>query len=171
MSNWIEGTFRFRGLKENVKKFIMEGLQPSFRCEEKLQRKIEFEEDDYIEIKFTLNDKKEDSKKKYPDYLYIPHTSRTFVELDSYGYISANKCEKSNDLVCATNFKATWSIDTEAIVKVAKEYQIDIRINGYERGMRFEQLVEVNRRGVIRCESVIQYEDYIWECPMPLLGG
>lgn len=176
MPNWIEGTFRFRGSKENVKKFIMEGLKPAFRCEEKLKSEIAFEEDDYIEIKFTLNDQKgrfqkEDSKRKHPECLYIPHTSRTYVELDSYGYISANKCEKSNDLVCATNFKAAWSIDTEAIVSVAEEYKIDIRINGYERGMEFEQLVEVNRRGVIRCESVIQYEDYTWECPMPLIGG
>lgn len=173
MPNWIEGTFRFRGSKENVKKFIMEGLKPvsNFGCEEKFQSTIKFEEDEYIEIKFTLNNQNEDSKKKYPDYLYIPHTHRHFVKLDSYGYISSQSCKKNNDLVFATNFKAAWSIDTEAIVQVAKEFQIDIRVNGYERGMEFEQLLEVDRNGVIKCDRDIEYTDYIWECSMPLLGG
>lgn len=172
MPNWIEGTFRCRGSKENVKKFIMEGLQPisTLLGEEKIKRKIELDDDDYIEISFELDNKDENSKKKHPEELYIPHTKRNFILLE-YGCISAHKCQKSNDFIFATNYKGAWAIDKEEIVSVAEEYQIDIRVNGYECGMEFEQLVEVNRRGVIRCESFIQYEDYTWECPMPLLGG
>ena len=173
MPNWIEGTFRCRGSKENITKFIMEGLQPisNFGCDEKLQREIEIDDDDYIEIIFTLNEQDENQKRKHPNTLYIPHAKRNFVELEGFGYISANRCKKSNDFVFATNFRGAWSIDTEAIVSVAKEFQIDIRVNGYERGVEFEQLFEVNRNGVIKCESCIEYIDYTWECPMPLLGG
>jgi hypothetical protein len=29
----------------------------------------------------------------------------------------------------------------------------------------------VSRKGEVKCESFIQYADYTWECPMPLLGG
>jgi hypothetical protein len=29
----------------------------------------------------------------------------------------------------------------------------------------------VSRNGEVKCESFIQYADYTWECPMPLLGG
>ena len=172
MPNWIEGTFRARGSKENVTKFIMEGLQPvlTFLGNEKIKRKIELDDDCYIEISFELDKQDENSKKKHPDELYIPHTKRSFIQLE-YGCISVHKCEKSNDFVFATNYKSAWVIDTEAIASVAKEFQIDIRVNGYEKGMEFEQLVEVNRRGVTKCDSFIQYEDYTWQCPMPLFGG
>lgn len=37
--------------------------------------------------------------------------------------------------------------------------------------MEFEQLLEVDRNGVIKCDRDIEYTDYIWECSMPLLGG
>lgn len=173
MPNWIEGTFRCRGSKENIKKFIMEGLQPisNFGCDEKLQRENYFEDDDYIEIIFTLNEQENDSKRKHPKSLYIPHTHRHFVELYRFGEISAFRNQNSNDFVCATKFRGAWGIDTDAIVSVAKEFQIDIRVNGYESGMEFERLFEINRNGVIKCDSFIQYQDYIWECPMPLLGG
>lgn len=172
MPNWIEGTFRARGSKENVIKFIMEGLQlaPNFLRDEKIKRKIELDDDCYIEISFELDKQDENSKKKHPDELYIPHTKRTFIQLE-YGRIFVHECEKSNDFVFATNCKSAWAIDTESIASVAKEFQIDIRVNGYEKGMEFEQLVEVNRRGVTKCDSFIQYEDYTWQCPMPLLGG
>jgi hypothetical protein len=59
----------------------------------------------------------------------------------------------------------------DKIVEIAKKYKIDIRVNGYEKGMEFEQLFEVSRNGEVKCESFIQYADYTWECPMPLLGG
>lgn len=172
MANWIEGTFRARGSKENVTKFIMEGLQPvsSFLCNEKIKRKIELDDDDYIEISFELDKQDENSKKKDPDELYIPHTIRNFIQLE-YGCISVYKCKKNNDFIFATNYKGAWAIDTEAIASVAKEFQIDIRVNGYEKGMEFEQLVEVSRNGTVKCESFIQYSDYVWECSMPLLGG
>lgn len=173
MPNWIEGTFRARGSKENIKKFIMEGLQPVsfFGCDDKIQRKIEFEEDDYIEINFKLDNQNEDQKMKHPKELYIPHTKRNFVELNNWGDITVNSCKKNNDFIFATDFKGAWAIDTEAIVQVAKEFQIDIRVNGYECGMEFEQLLEVDRNGTIKCDSCIEYIDYTWECSMPLLGG
>lgn len=173
MPNWIEGTFRARGEKENIKKFLMEGLSPSssFGCEEEIKKEISFEEDNYLEFKYTLENKEDDSKRKSPTSLHIPKTRRNFVELDSWGEICVYKSKNSNDFMFATRFKGAWAIDTDAIKEIAKEYEIDIRINGFERGMEFEQLFEVNREGWTACESVIQYMDYIWECPMPLLGG
>lgn len=173
MPNWINGTFRARGTKENIKKFLMEGLSPSssFGCEEKVEREIIFEDDDYFEFKYTLENKEDDSKRNSPESLHIPNTRRNFVELDSWGEITVHKTKNSEDFMFATRFKGAWAIDTDAIKDIAKEYEIDIRVNGFECGMEFEQLFEVNRTGWIACESVIQYMDYTWECPMPLLGG
>ena len=173
MPNWIEGTFRARGTKENIKKFLMEGLEPSssFGCEQKIKREINDEEDNYFEFKVSLIDKDDNQGKESQISLHIPKTRRNFVELDSWGEITAHKTQNSDDFVFATRFKGAWSIDTDAIKEIAKEFEIDIRVNGYECGMEFEQLLEVNRSGWIVCDSVIQYMDYTWECPMPLLGG
>lgn len=173
MPNWIEGTFRARGTKENIKKFLIEGLQPtgSFGIDDKIKREIIDDTDDYLEINYKLDKQEDDTKTTHPESLYIPKTRRNFVEMNSWGDIYAHKNKNSDDFVFATNFKGAWAIDTDAIKEIAKEYEIDIRVNGFECGVEFEQLFEVNRNGWITCESVIQYMDYTWECPMPLLGG
>lgn len=86
------------------------------------------------------------------------------------GEIYAYKKE-NGEFQFSSSFKSAWAIDTEPLANIAKKYEIDIRVNGYEMGMQFEQLLEVSRNGTVKCESFIQYEDYEWECPMPLLGG
>lgn len=164
MANWCEGTFRARGTKENIKKFLVEGLEPisRFNVTEEIKRKIE-DYDNSFDVTYTHENQEVDS-------LYIPYSKRNFMEL-GYGMISAYKIRNSDDFMFAKEFKGAWSIDFDAIKKIATEYKIDIRVNGYECGMEFEQLYEVDREGTIKCDSFIQYSNYIWECPMPLLGG
>ena len=151
----------------------MEGLAPSssFGCDQKIKREITCEEDYYLEFKVSLIDEDDNQGKESQISLHIPKTRRNFVDLDSWGEINACKPQNSDDFVFATRFKGAWAIDTDAIKEIATEFQIDIRVNGYECGMEFEQLFEVNRSGWVACESVIQYMNYTWECPMPLLGG
>ena len=170
MPNWIEGTIRFRGSKESIKKFVTEGLSLCGINSGDKKIEINYEEDDYIEICISqvLNEK--ESKNQYPRRLHILHTRRNFVDGDMND-ICIHKNKNRGDFVLVLNFRGAWAIDTDGLTLVAKEYKIDIRVNGYERGMEFEQLFEVNRNGTVRCDSVIQYEDYEWECTMPLLGG
>ena len=169
MPNWIEGTIRFRGSKENIKRFATEGLQLCGGIGEK-RTEISYEEDDYIEICISQVSNEKDSERQYPRRMYIPHTRRNFVDGDMND-ICIHKNKKRDDFVLVLEFRGAWAIDTDGLTAVAKEYEIDIRVNGYELGMEFEQLFEVSRKGTVRCDSVIQYEDYSWECPMPLLGG
>ena len=171
MPKWIEGTIRFRGSKENIKKFVTEGLElPGRIVKGDKKTEINYEEDGYIEICISYASNEKDSKNEYPRKMYIPHTRRNFVEGDM-GDICIHKNKNRDDFTLVLEFQGAWSIDTDGLTAAAKEYEIDIRVNGYERGMEFEQLFEVNRHGSVRCDSVIQYEDYEWECPMPLLGG
>ena len=169
MPNWVKGTFRARGEKENIKRFIMEGLTPvDFGGnEQNISREIN-DDDDYFDVTFKIES--ENTKNEYPEYLHIAGTRRQFLEDLCFGEINIYK-NKNGDYQFAQTFKGAWAIDTDAIKEIAKEYEIDIRVNGFECGMEFEQLFEVNRKGWIACESVIQYMDYTWECPMPLLGG
>lgn len=169
MPNWIKGTFRARGEKENIKRFIMEGLTPVDLGgnEQNISREID-DEDDYFHITFKLES--ENTKDKYPDYLHIAGTRRQFLEYLCLGEINVYK-NKNGDYQFAQSFKGAWGIDTDHIEEIAKKYEIDIRVNGFECGMEFEQLFEVSRNGQIKCNSVISYDDYTWQCSMPLLGG
>lgn len=58
MSNWIKGSFRARGPKENIKKFIMEGLGPIGLIigEEKIKKELICEDDEFLEFAFERTD-------------------------------------------------------------------------------------------------------------------
>lgn len=166
MPNWIKGSFRARGSKEDIKKFIMEGLGPIGLIigEEKIKKELSYEDNESLEFAFERLD---DGKRV--EMLHISGLNRHFLELE-VSCINAYKTKK-DDFYFASYFRSAWGIDTGGIVEIAKKYNIDIRVNGYECGQEFEQLFEVSRKGKIKCESYIEYEDYLWECPMPLLGG
>ena len=171
MANWIEGTFRSRGSKENIKMFLLEALEPCSRFGKKREslKEITYEEDNYLEMKFKYADGEEE-KEEYVKTLYIAGTRRQFVENLSCGTIEANKT-KNGEFQLALDYRGAWSIDYEHFIGLAKKYEVDIKVNGYERGMEFESLFEVNRKGTVICDCFKQYSDYEWECPMPLLGG
>lgn len=168
MPNWIEGTFRARGEKEKIKKFLLEGIGACNGL--KITTDID-EDDNSLTVTFKNPEVDEnDFKNKYHNTLYINNTRRNFIEDLCLGDIYAYK-NSNEEFQFATSFKSAWAIETDPYVEIAKQYEIDIRVNGFECGMEFEQLLEVSRTGQIKCESFIQYDDWIWQCPMPLLGG
>lgn len=155
MPNWVEGTFRARGIKENVVRFIekgLTGLNPE---------KSGFKRDDVMTDTY---------KATTAGLIWIEGTRRHFLNAENRDYLCLHET-KNNEYQFEFPFIAAWAIDTGSLVEIAKIYSIDIRVNGFECGMEFEQLVEIRRDGFIRTESVIQYEDYEWECAMPLMGG
>lgn len=168
MPNWIEGTFRARGKKENIKKFLIDGLGA---CRDLKMTTDVSEDGDSLQVTFKKQNVDEnDYKNKYHDTLYINGTRRNFLIL-SFGEIYAYKKKSNGEFQFLTSFKSAWAIDTKPYVEIAKQYDIDIRVNGFECGMEFEQLLEVSRTGQIRCESFTQYDDWDWQCLMPRLGG
>ena len=51
-----------------------------------------------------------------------------------------------------------------------KDYEIDFRFYGFERGMEFNQEVIIEN-GELKADNEIIYDDYFWECPCPNMGG
>lgn len=171
MPNWIEGIFRARGSKENIKRFLLEALEPCVgygkMLHEEFLKEISYEEDNYIEIEFKYAGGEEE-KEEYVKTLYIEGTHRQFIE--NTRTIEASKT-KNGEFQLALDYRGAWSIDDEHFIELAKKYEVDIKVNGYERGMEFESLFEVNRKGTVICDCFKQYSDYTWDCLMPLLGG
>lgn len=153
MPNWIEGTLKLRGASENLKRFFSEGLESSswFGEETPLGDFVECDFDgEYCEVNL----------KNEP---HVCNTRRAFITGSYVGW------EKAYDTV-AVEVKQAWSFDTDQWIAISKKYDLDIRLFGFECGMQFMQSIEIIK-GELTIDECIECDDYVWECPMPLLGG
>lgn len=159
MPNWCEGLMKIRGTYDNIIKFFKEGLH-CFDClgEDTLEQDklIVFNNYDYdttVDIKY---------------WAHLKDTRRAFLTEQCIYILKPDNEENSTIVNC--DVRQAWNIDAEDFAKLSKEFNVDIRINAYEMGMCFEQLVEVIN-GEITIDNCIQYDNYAWECPRPDLGG
>jgi hypothetical protein len=149
MPNWCKGTLKVRGEKSNLEKFVFEGLQPvGFFGEAKEPLK----EDEWGNV-YTKGT------------CWIEGTHRGFVEgLD----LDLSDIEYGG--VIHLDAKFAWGVDVEGLQKLCQKYNVDIRMYAFERGMHFNQEVEIIN-GEITMDNEITFDDYDWECPCPCLGG
>lgn len=164
MPNWCKGNLKIRGKKENIVNFLKEGtlLLEGFWEPKEIKPDIE-EIHDYDEIEIKNFDKEK------RDCLYIKETRRHFIDpVENEIYIYDT--DKEEQIICLENFKAAWGIDTDALRTISKRYNIDIKIYGFERGMEFNQDIEIIKGKIIKDEE-IKFENYQWECINPDLGG
>lgn len=100
--------------------------------------------------------------------LYIKETVRNFIKLTSEEiYIYGN--DKDEQLVCV-DYKSAWGIDADELVGISKEYNIDFKIYAFERGMEFNQDIEIIKGEIIK-DNKIEFVNYIWDCINPEIGG
>ena len=186
MPNWCAGTLRFRGKKENVIKFLSEGFeiyipqgheanyQPKYICKMMERVKKEDLEDGY-EVTVDLKDNGE--------YIYICDTRRAFIEWDPqlglwtnqmwveyYGEDKSVLSVEKEYMVCVLPVKQAWSFDYDNWVDISKKYEIDLHLFGWECGMGFDDELEIHNGEVIK-NGGHTYDNWIWECPNPFVGG
>lgn len=159
MPNWIEGTMKLRGKREDIAKFFREGLDASTWVEpgNKEDQIIDNSGDDYLEFEFK-------------DEPHIVGTRRAFIT-DDYVYMEEDEGIVCVDIKQAWFFNATDnSSDLKKWKSISDEFNLDIRLFGIECGMEFTQeIIIVRGKEVI--ENVKQYENWDWECPFPRMGG
>lgn len=162
MPNWCEGMLKIRGKQEDVFNLLAENLQvwktiiikePKFDMREEIDKEaiVINKEEESIWVKKTA---------------HIKGTHRNFVEPND---INVWKGEDGNACI-AIEFKGAWSIESEPYVKLAKEYNVDIKIEAFERGMEFSKYILIEN-GELKEDKEIEYDDYVWDCVMPNLGG
>ena len=156
MPNWIKGTMKLRGKREDIARFFREGLDASDHHKLEDQVKDDSEED-YLCFHF-VNDP------------HIAGTRRAFIDDD---YV-----EMYDDIgVACVDIKQACAFDagseTEDLKKwknISEKYNVDIRLYGIECGMQFTQeIIIVRGRKPIVNEK--QYENWDWDCPFPNMGG
>lgn len=68
------------------------------------------------------------------------------------------------------DIEQAWFLEAKQFATWSKEYKIDFRIKGYEKGRQFTQEIIVENGNLIKDEKKI-YQDYEWEVDDPRLGG
>lgn len=152
MPNWCKGTLKVRGKTEDLKKFILEGLQPVTFLGHLCKPLEPSEDSSWWEVSSNGT-------------LWIENTRRGFVE-DLY------VCLDSDDdinTICL-NSKFAWGIDATELQNTCIKYDVDMKIYAFERGMCFNQDIEIVDGSIIR-DDEITFDDYEWECICPNIGG
>lgn len=162
MPNWCEGMLKIRGKQENVFNLLVDNLQvwktiflkePEFDVREELDKeaiKID-REDRTIYVEKTA---------------HIKGTRRNFVEPDDINVWEG----KDGNACIAVEFKAAWDVESEPYVELSKKYNVDIKIEAFESGMEFSRYILIES-GELKEDKEITYDDYVWDCVMPNLGG
>jgi hypothetical protein len=154
MPNWCEGTLKVRGKTKDLKRFILEGLQPvtflGDRCEPLKP------DENYgwnVSAKGTL---------------YIENTYRGFVEnLDVY----LDNDDEDTDIICLDS-KFAWGISPTELQKTCIKYHVDMKIYAFECGMEFNRDIEIVDGEIVKDEEItFKGKDYTWECICPKMGG
>lgn len=171
MPNWCEGNIRFRGDIDDIVRFFKEGIiaykysdeMKNVKCDTEV-KVVKSDYDDYIEeIHITTDDSR--------SWFHIDNTHRNFIGDDNT--IDIWDVYKNNDgsyIVILDEFKAAWSIELEPYVEISKKYNIDIHIFGWEKGMEFDQEIEIVK-GVPVKNDVHDGKNWAWETAMPYFGG
>lgn len=116
MPNWCEGSLKVRGTKENLTRFILEGLHP---------------------VGFLGEERERLSKNEYGDIdsnetCWIENTRRGFVKgVEVY----FSEYEDDEIFVAVFDSKFAWGISADELLKTCEKYHVDMKIHGFERGM------------------------------------
>lgn len=156
MPNWCEGTLKVRGTIKDLKNFVLNGLLP-VSLFGSTKEPLSLDEEDETSLYIS----------SVPDTLYIKGTRRAFCEPD---YIEVSSDEPNDKTILTMPFKQAWAILSDNLLEVCKEFNVDMKIQGFERGMRFSQIVEIVD-GEICQDEEIKYDDWDWDCPCPDMGG
>ena len=144
MPNWCEGTFKVRGTLSDVERFVRENM---------------------LDTIISITKSEGDLELELSGEAYIKDSNRMFI-YPGYYY----SFDKNGKNTLTLQFKAAWRVYIDPFVKMSKDYNVDIKIYGFEKGSEFNQDIVIVNGEVIK-NDIITFNDYQWECPFPDLGG
>lgn len=161
MPNWCEGRMKIRGKFSNV----VSCLQNSFEGLKHGDDYVMVEAPENIKIYSEYIDSGE-FEIRFNKTVYVKHSQRAFVS----GSCDVCAQDKDSQTTAIIEIKQAWGIVAENYVEMSRDYNVDIRIQAFERGMEFYQDVIIEK-GEIARDQTTKYQDWAWDCPVPDFGG
>lgn len=156
MPNWCKGSLKVRGKISDLKKFVQQGLEP-----------VSYIGDALEPLVFTTEDETSFFVRENKVSLWMKGTYRHFCEPN---YIEVYADDQETPVIMILPMKAAWSIDAEPLQELCKKFHVDMKIQGFERGMEFSQVIEIVDGEIVQDEE-LHYNDWNWDCPCPEMGG
>ena len=156
MPNWCEGQLKIRGKIADLKNFILNGLEP-----------VDYTGANTGETSITNETETSFMTSYIENPVWLKDTRRHFCDLDNI-YVDAENPE--TPVVLIILMRAAWYIDANDLLGLCRKYNVDMKIQGFERGEMFSQVIEIVDGEIIQDET-IEYDDWDWDCPCPLFGG
>lgn len=162
MPNWCTGDLKIRGKYKDIKEFLSKEM--FILGEDILNREYKapvINEEDGIEISVGKQG------------MWFRNAYRSFFEDDIFIYLDLDDEKNKDEKVITANLgelSSAGGIDTKALIKLSEQYNLDFKIYAYEKGMQFNIDFEVHKGEVI-INDKIEFNDYIWECTNPQIGG
>lgn len=145
MPNWCKGNLKIRGHIDDAQKF----LEYCIYQKGKVLRN-EYGDLELIDVSGHLKD-----------------TYRCFIS----NIHSGEYCPDNNgNIIVILRTEHAWAPKLEYFTELSKQFNVDFRFYGYEMGQQFNFEFEIIK-GAITLEKEIKFDNYIWECPHPMLGG
>ena len=156
MPNWCKGSLKVRGKISDLKKFVQRGLEP-----------VSYIGDALEPLVFTTEDETSFFVRENKVSLWMKGTRRHFCEPD---YIEVDAEDSETPTIMILPFKAAWTIDADALHSLCKRFDVDMKIQAFEMGMQFSQIIEIVNGEILKDQEV-KYDDWDWDCPCPRMGG
>lgn len=161
MPNWCKGDLKVRGTKENIRKFLLDGLEPISKG---------FLNPEIVETEIICDDTWEFSIKSETGAFYILGTRRNFIDGEIIETDINDWEDDEEKVIVIKDYKAAWGIYADNLASISEKFNIDFKILGFERGMEFNQDIEIIKGKIIKDEE-IKFYDYKWESIRPHIGG
>lgn len=172
MPNWCSGSLKLRGQYENQVKFLTEGLNVyNYEWNDEKQQSVEIvvPKDKWIH---RIEEYGEAGAREFVmeiepgEWVYIEGTKRAFITSD---YIDIAEIEA----VTAIEISQAWDFRVDNWIDISKKYGLDIKLWGVDNGVSFMHEIEIVKGEVVSDISKHwdNYNDFLWECPLPWLGG
>ena len=169
MANMCVGKLKIRGTKGNLSNFFQNALQAVSIGGNPIECNIEAGDLDYAgEYYISLKPQSDDFC-----HFHLKGTHRGFVSLQNYefdGVSTITLYDDREEPIVVVDYEQAWDINTYELVTIAREYNVDLRIYGFEGGMAFNRDIIIVDGDIVR-DEVIKFDDYTWECINPYLGG
>ena len=174
MPNWCEGSLKLRGKYEDILRFWQEGVNAySYSADRNNERGTDLiPKEEWYEIEEWEDSTTIANHISSSCWIYIEGTKRAFVD-DSFCSYTILK-DSSGKAIMAIPFRQAWAIRQQDWVDIANKYNLEIKIYAIESGMGFYCSFHVLSDGAILENNFCQtdkYEDFVWNCPFPWMGG
>lgn len=158
MANFCQGILKIRGEKQDICNFIENNLT-FYPDPSNLTNKMYFRKgfESLYEVGYELSYDARYTHLNNSNRHHIKESEIIVYDRDDYW------------LACVTLI-ACWDIDIDYLVEVSKQYNIDLKIYAFEKGMEFNRDIEIHKGKTIK-DNTIKFKDYMWECIDPTIGG